>query len=93
MSDTGLIVLLLAIVIVLTGVSRRLALSTPIVMVIGGLLLSFVPQVPNVALSPDLVFLGLLPPLLFAGGYFTSLREFKANLRAIVDLEELRMKP
>ncbi|MDQ2952165.1 MAG: Na+/H+ antiporter [Chloroflexota bacterium] len=84
MSDIGLIVLLLAIVIVLTGVSRRLALSTPIVMVIGGLLLSFVPQVPNVALSPDLVFLGFLPPLLFAGGYFTSLREFKAYLRAIV---------
>jgi len=84
MSDTGLVVLLLAIVIVLTGVSRRLALSTPIVMVIGGLLLSFVPQVPSVDLSPDLVFLGFLPPLLFAGGYFTSLREFKANLRAII---------
>ena len=84
MSDTALVVLLLAIVIVLTGVSRRLALSTPIVMVIGGLLLSFVPQVPSVDLSPDLVFLGFLPPLLFAGGYFTSLREFKANLRAII---------
>lgn len=84
MSDIGLVVLLLAIVIVLTGISRRLALSTPIVMVIGGLLLSFVPQVPSVALSPDLVFLGFLPPLLFAGGYFTSLREFKASLRAII---------
>ena len=83
MSDISLIVLLVAIVIALTGVSRRLGLSTPIVMVIGGLLLSFVPQVPTVALSPDLVFLGFLPPLLFAGGYFTSLREFKAHLRAI----------
>jgi CPA1 family monovalent cation:H+ antiporter len=84
MSDTGLIVLLLAIVIVLTGVSRRLGLSTPIVMVIGGLLLSFVPQVPSIELSPDLVFLGFLPPLLFAGGYFTSPREFRANLRPII---------
>ena len=84
MSEIGLIVLLLAIVIILTGVSRRLALSTPIVMVIGGLLLSFVPQVPSIDLSPDLVFLGFLPPLLFAGGYFTSLREFKASLRAII---------
>jgi CPA1 family monovalent cation:H+ antiporter len=84
MSDIGLIVLLLAIVIALTGVSRRLGLSTPIVMVLGGLLLSFVPAVPQVVLSPDLVFLGFLPPLLFAGGYFTSIREFKANLRAIV---------
>jgi CPA1 family monovalent cation:H+ antiporter len=39
--------------------------------------------VPSVELSPDLVFLGFLPPLLFAGGYFTSPREFKANLRPI----------
>lgn len=68
----------------LTAVSRRLAISTPIAMVLGGLALSFVPSVPELELPPDLVFLGFLPPLLFAGGYFTSIREFKANLRAIV---------
>jgi Na+/H+ antiporter len=71
-------------VIVLTAISRRLGLSSPIVMVLGGLLLSFVPTVPEVELPPELVFLGFLPPLLFAGGYFTSTREFKENLRAIV---------
>jgi CPA1 family monovalent cation:H+ antiporter len=75
---------LIAVVIVLTAVSRRLGLSSPIVMVIGGLLLSFVPSVPEVELPPELVFLGFLPPLLFAGGYFTSTRDFKANLRSIV---------
>src|ERR1700687_4586565 len=84
MSDVGLIVLLLAIVIVLTGVSRRLGLSTPIVMVLGGLLLSFVPYVPSVQLSPDLVFLGFLPPLLFAGGHFSSLPELRANPPPII---------
>ena len=70
--------------IILTAVSRRLGLSSPIVMVIGGLLLSFVPTVPEFELPPELVFLGFLPPLLFAGGYFTSTRDFKANLRSIV---------
>ncbi len=78
------LVLLLVAVVMLTALSRRLGASTPIVMVIGGLALSFVPGVPQVELPPDLVFFGFLPPLLFAGGYFTSLREFKANLRPIV---------
>jgi Na+/H+ antiporter len=84
MSEIQLVLLLLAVVIVLTAISRRLGASTPIVMVVGGLLLSFAPGVPRVELPPDLVFFGFLPPLLFAGGYFTSLRDFKANLRPIV---------
>src|SRR5207249_1173563 len=49
-----------------------------------GLALTFAPGIPQVTLAPELVFFGFLPPLLFAGGYFTSLREFKANLRPIV---------
>jgi Na+/H+ antiporter len=84
MSAIELALFLITVVILLTAVSRRLGLSSPIVMVIGGLLLSFVPTVPEVDLPPELVFLGFLPPLLFAGGYFTSTREFKENLRAIV---------
>ncbi|TMB96000.1 MAG: Na+/H+ antiporter, partial [Chloroflexi bacterium] len=84
MSQIQLALLLIAIVIVLTAISRRLGASTPIVMVVGGLALTFAPGIPQVTLAPELVFFGFLPPLLFAGGYFTSLREFKANLRPIV---------
>ncbi|HKW78485.1 MAG TPA: Na+/H+ antiporter [Candidatus Limnocylindria bacterium] len=84
MSEIQLILLLLSLVIVLTAVSRRAGASTPIVMVLGGLVLSFAPGLPTVTLSPELIFFGFLPPLLFAGGYFTSLRDFRANLRYIV---------
>src|SRR3954471_16160492 len=84
MTTIELTLFLIGVVIILTAVSRRFGVSTPIAMVLGGLLLSFVPGVPSVELPPDLVFLGFLPPLLFAGGYFTSMRDFKANLRAIV---------
>src|SRR4051812_19539359 len=84
MTTIELTLFLIGVVIILTAVSRRFGISTPIAMVLGGLLLSFVPGVPSVELPPDLVFLGFLPPLLFAGGYFTSMRDFKANLRAIV---------
>jgi len=84
MTEIQLVLLLIATVIVITAVSRRLGASTPIAMVVGGLALSFVPGIPQVVLPPELVFFGFLPPLLFAGGYFTSARDFKANLRPII---------
>ena len=83
MTQIELALLLISMVIVITIVSRRLGASTPIAMVLGGLLLSFTPGVPQVELSPEVVFFGFLPPLIFSGGYSTSLREFKSNLRPI----------
>ncbi len=63
--------------------ARRLGIPYPILLVIGGLLLGFVPGLPRVELAPDIVFLLFLPPILFGAGYFTSIRDFKANLRPI----------
>src|SRR5437870_9221449 len=84
MREIELVLLLLVLVTALTLVARRFTFPYPIVMVLGGLLLSQIPALPAFELPPELVFFGFLPPLLFAGGYFTSLREFKANLRPIV---------
>ena len=84
MRDIDVVLLLLTVVTVLTLVARRLSASPPIVMVLGGLVLSLVPGVAQFELPPDLVFVVFLPPLLFAAGYFTSIRDFKANLRPIV---------
>src|SRR5216684_691098 len=84
MGEIELVLGLLATVIVLTALSRRLGASTPIVMVLGGLVLSLIPGVPALDLPPDLVFFGFLPPLVFSGGYSTSIRDFKANLRPII---------
>jgi len=72
------------IVIVITALSRRVSVSTPIAMVVGGLALSFLPFIPEFQLSPDVVFFGFLPPLVFAGGYGTAIREVKRNLRPII---------
>jgi len=54
-----------------------------IVLVIAGLLLSFVPGIPNVSLNPDVIFLVVLPPLLYSAAWVTSWREFKFNLVSI----------
>src|SRR5690348_4336165 len=87
MNDIGkveLVFLLLLLFIVVFGlIARRLGTPYPIVMVIGGLILGFVPGIPNIGLNPDLVFLVVLPPLLYAAAWTTSWRDFRYNLVSI----------
>lgn len=79
-----LILGLLTVIAALTLVGRRLPVPLPILQVLGGLLLGLIPGMPRVDLSPDLVFLVFLPPLLYPAALFTSWRDFRANLRPIV---------
>jgi Na+/H+ antiporter len=78
--------LLLLFVVVFAVLARKLQTPYPIVMVIGGLLIGFVPAIPKVALNPDLVFLVVLPPLLYYGAWHTNWRDFKYNLVSILFL-------
>ena len=78
-----LVIMLLAVVLALTTVARKIFIPYPILLVIGGLILGVIPGLPAVTLSPDLVFLVFLPPILWSAAYFTSWREFRDNLRPI----------
>jgi len=77
------VILLLGVVLVLTTIAQKIVIPYPILLVIGGLFLGLMPGLPTVTLSPDLVFLVFLPPILWAAAYFTSWREFRDNLRPI----------
>jgi CPA1 family monovalent cation:H+ antiporter len=79
-----LVVVLFVAVIGLATLARRLVIPYPILLVIGGLFLGFVPGLPPVRLAPDLVFFVFLPPILWAAAFFTSFRDFRANLRPIM---------
>src|SRR6187401_2165345 len=81
--DYALLALLLATGLLLLAVSQFVRIAYPIVLVIGGALIGFLPGVPEVQLNPDLVLVAVLPPLLYGGAFFTSLRELRANMRAI----------
>jgi CPA1 family monovalent cation:H+ antiporter len=82
-SEVEVVLMLLAAVLALAALAQRLLLPYPIMLVIGGLLLAAIPGLPVVPLEPDLVFVVFLPPILWAAAYFTSQRDFKANLRPI----------
>ena len=77
------VIVLLVAVLALVTVARRVLIPYPIFLVVGGLAVGVVPSVPIVRLDPDLVFVIFLPPILWAAAYFTSLRDFRANLRPI----------
>jgi monovalent cation/hydrogen antiporter len=79
-----LFLFLLLFVVVFGLLARRIGIPYPIVMVLGGLLLSFVPGIPRATLNPDLIFLVILPPLLYAAAWTTSWRDFRYNLVSIV---------
>ena len=74
---------LLVAVAVLATLATRLAVPYPILLVLGGSALGFVPGLPPVELDPELVFLLFLPPLLYVSALFTSWRDFRANVRPI----------
>ena len=64
--------------------SRILHKPYPVVMLAGGAVLALIPGLPRVGLAPDLVFLVMLPLLLFGGGWTTDFREFKRHLAPIL---------
>ncbi|HYW55220.1 MAG TPA: Na+/H+ antiporter [Candidatus Elarobacter sp.] len=84
MSEPLLLVLGLAAAVALAIVSKRFALPYPIVFVLAGTALAFVPGLPPVRIAPDWIFLSILPPLLFSGGWNTDLALFRSNLRPIL---------
>jgi len=55
-------------------------------MVLVGVAIAFVPGLPNVQLTPDIVFLIFLPPLLYAAAWQTPFHDFRKNLRPIATL-------
>jgi len=77
------LLLLLAVMVIVAVVARRLNTAPSILLVIAGIALALVPGVPRITLAPELVLLGILPPLIYSAGVAMSWREFKFNLRPI----------
>jgi monovalent cation/hydrogen antiporter len=84
MHQAETVVLLFAAVAALAIIARKLALPYPIVLVMSGLALSFIPRLPEVKLNPEIVFYFFLPALLYPAALFTSWRDFRRNLRQIL---------
>ena len=83
MEDFKIVVFIMAILITLTAIANKRKLPYPILLVAAGLIIGFVPQLPDLALNPDVVFIIILPPLLYDAASKTSWHEFRTSIRPI----------
>ncbi len=74
---------LLIAIVGLSAVARVLSLPYPIVLVVGGAAVGFIPGLPEVRLNPDVVLVVFLPPLLYAAAFFANLGDIRSSLRGI----------
>src|ERR1700677_1884997 len=77
------ILFLLAVLVVVAVAARRLNIAPSILLVVAGIGLALAPGLPRIELAPELVLLGILPPLIYSAGVSMSWREFRFNLRPI----------
>ncbi len=66
--------------------AKRISIAPAILLLLAGIALAFVPGMPSIQLPPDVVLLGVLPPLIYSASVAMSWREFRANLRIITPL-------
>lgn len=84
MSTVEIFLLLLVVIAAIALAANRLKIPYPIAFVIAGAGVALVPDLPDVRLDPELIFLIFLPPLLQEAAFYTSLRDFMKNLRPIL---------
>ena len=76
-------VFFILIILMLVMLANKLRLAYPIVLVLGGLVISFIPEFGNITINPELVFFIFLPPLLYEAAWHISWKEFWKWRRAI----------
>jgi CPA1 family monovalent cation:H+ antiporter len=77
------LLLLLAVMVIVAVLARRLNTAPSILLVLAGIGLALTPGIPPIELEPDFVLMGVLPPLIYSAAVAMSWREFRFNLRPI----------
>ena len=74
---------LIIAILLLVMLAKKINIAYPIVLVLGGLVLSLIPAIPNVEIDPEMIFLIFLPPLLYDAAWYTSWKSFWKYRRVI----------
>ena len=74
---------LVAAIVLIEMLATKLRIAYPVLLVVAGLLISFIPGLPQVQVDPDMIFFIFLPPLLFEAAWSISFKEMKKWWRII----------
>ncbi len=83
MEDFTMVVFIMAIMISINAIANKRKLPYPILLMVAGLLLGFIPQLPELAMDPQVIFVLFIPPLLYDAASKTSWHEFRTSIRPI----------
>ncbi|MBS0635375.1 MAG: Na+/H+ antiporter [Verrucomicrobia bacterium] len=86
MSDFQILILLMSAAVLLVCFSQKTRIPYPITLVIGGGLLSFIPDVDFSYFDPNLLLTIVLPPILYHAAFWTSMQGFKKHYKEICSL-------
>ncbi|MDB5146140.1 MAG: Na+/H+ antiporter [Mucilaginibacter sp.] len=86
MENYTIVILILAIMIGLSAIADNIKLPYPILLIVAGIAVGFIPSIPDIELNPEIVFLIFLPPLLYDAAFNISYQTFKTNINTISTL-------
>ncbi len=86
MSTVEILIALLLAICALAIVAQRVRISPPVAFLLGGIAFAELPGLKDFRIEPSQILVIFLPPLLMEAAYFTSLRDFRRNLRSILQL-------
>lgn len=73
----------MAVMIVASGMAEKLKVAVPVMLLIVGLIVGFIPTMPELDLNPEIIMLLFLPPLLYDAAFNISFKDFKTNINTI----------
>jgi len=83
MENYTIVIIILAIMIGLSAIADKMKLPYPILLIVAGIGVGFIPAMPNIELNPEIIFLIFLPPLLYDAAFNISFQTFKVNINTI----------
>ncbi|MBV8252403.1 MAG: Na+/H+ antiporter [Chitinophaga sp.] len=86
MENYSIVLFLLAVMIALSAMADKIRLPYPVLLIVAGIAIGFIPSMPEIELNPEIVFLIFLPPLLYDAAFNISFEQFKVNINTISTL-------
>lgn len=86
MENYSIVIFILAIMIGLSAIAKKIRLPYPVLLICAGIGVGFIPTLPDLELAPDVIFLIFLPPLLFDAAFNIRFSQFRTNMNTIITL-------
>lgn len=93
MENYSIVIFIMALMIGLSAIADKIRLPYPVLLIIAGIAVGFIPGLPDIEISPNIVFLIFLPPLLYDAAFNISFKEFQTNINTISSISFMLLMP